>query len=240
MCSDPLLRDVALTIISLLEVRDVCSLGSCCCFWRDLCFSNGVWAHLFRCRWPHADVASLNHSTFAGTEPTQLHPPEGWKALYIESHKTVAHETSSIIYEIYQQAPLSSLEVTNYLGAIKKLSALHLEFEDVQLFLFRPELGVLVNLIGLHYSILYLHVPPGEVLEALMKCQVASRQVRLFWLKVGRWIHGFRLRVENYTRKVSLAELTTSKEGPILAMLNRGAVHEVIRIQISSANPSMK
>jgi hypothetical protein len=72
-------------------------------------------------------------------------------------------------------------------------------------------------------------------LEALKKCQVANRQVRLSWLKIGQWFHGFRLRDENYTRKVSLAELTTSKEEPILAMLNRGAVHEVIRIQISSA-----
>jgi hypothetical protein len=74
-----------------------------------------------------------------------------------------------------------------------------------------------------------------KVLETLKKCHVANRQVWLNWLKVGQWFRGFRLRDEKNTRKVSLAELTTSKEEPILAMLNRGAVHEVIRIQISSA-----
>ncbi|KAJ1692155.1 hypothetical protein LUZ63_008853 [Rhynchospora breviuscula] len=229
MASNLLLRDVALTIISLLEARDVCSLGSSSCFWRDLCFLNCVWAHLFRRRWPHADVADAS-------EATPLIPPEGWKALYIESHKKIAQETSFVIHEIGQQAPLNSLEVTSYLSAIKQLGALSLGFEDVCLFLFRPKLSVIVNLIGLHYSILYLHIPPKEVLEALTRCQVAHRQVCLSWLKVGRWLHGFRLRDENYTRRISLAELTMSEEEPILAMLNRGAVHEVIRIQICSAD----
>lgn len=84
---------------------------------------------------------------------------QGWKALYMESHKRIAHETSSVIHGIDQRAPLSSLEVTYYLSALKKLTALYLGFEDVRLFLFRPKLGVVVNLIGLHYSILYLRVP---------------------------------------------------------------------------------
>ncbi|KAJ4802171.1 F-box-like protein [Rhynchospora pubera] len=239
MCSNLLLRDVALTIISLLEARDVCSLGCCSCFWRDLCFSNCVWAHLFRRRWPHADVAQLNRSTCAASGETPLIPPEGWKALYIESHKKIAQETSFAIHEIDQGAPLNSLEVTRYLSAIKQLSTLSLGFEDVCLFLFRPKLSVVVNLIGLHYSILYLHIPPKEVFEALTRCQVARRQVCLSWLKVGRWLHGFRLRDENYTRRISLEELTMSEEEPILAMLNRGAVHEVIRIQICSADSRM-
>lgn len=39
-----------------LKVPDVCSLGSCSRFWRELCESDCVWASLCRDRWPALDL----------------------------------------------------------------------------------------------------------------------------------------------------------------------------------------
>lgn len=36
----------------LLQVLDVCSLGSCSRFWRELCGSDSVWEALCKDRWP--------------------------------------------------------------------------------------------------------------------------------------------------------------------------------------------
>lgn len=55
-------------------------------------------------------------------------------------------------------------------------------------------------------------------------------------LKLGRWFYGFRLRDEHESRKISLSELTMSEGASVLAILNRGAVHEVFRLRISLAD----
>ncbi|KAJ3676190.1 hypothetical protein LUZ60_003602 [Juncus effusus] len=224
--------DVSLAIVSLLEAKDVCSLGSCCHFWRDICSNDCVWIKFFKLRWPHANVASPNLATCSDPK-NQLSPSEGWKSLYIKTHQILASETSNFINTVYQWAPHESLEVGVYLNAIRALESLRIGFEDVRLFLFGRNLSVLVNLIGLHYCIFRLNVPASEVKTALKNRQVSSREVRVNWSKVGRWSYGFRLRDENCSRRLTLGELTAVKEGPVLALLNRGAVHEVIRVQIT-------
>lgn len=52
-----------------------------------------------------------------------------------------------------------SLEVGDYLRAIAHLCSMELGFEDVQQFLFTTNQNVLLNLIGLHYSLLFLGIP---------------------------------------------------------------------------------
>lgn len=74
-----------------------------------------------------------------------------------------------------------------------------------------------------------------EVIKALNNCKISEREVCVQWWKLGRWFYGFRLRDELHSRNVSLASLATSKEeGEILGVLQRGAIHEVLRVQISA------
>lgn len=79
-----------------------------------------------------------------------------------------------------------------------------------------------------------LHIQAENVIEALNSSEVSERQVCVQWWKLGRWFYGFRLRDEFHLRNVSLGDLTVSKE-EVLGVLHRGAVHEVIRVQISAA-----
>ena len=46
------------------------------------------------------------------------------------------------------------------------------------------------------------------------------------------------MRDESHIRRVSLADLLMAKEKEVLGVLCRGAVHEVLRVQISIADPS--
>lgn len=76
------------------------------------------------------------------------------------------------------------------------------------------------------------------VLEALQYWKISDRQVCVKWWKLGRWFYGFRMRDESRSCSVSLADLAMAKAEEVLAVLYRGAVHEVLRVQISIADPS--
>lgn len=75
------------------------------------------------------------------------------------------------------------------------------------------------------------------VTEALFSSKISDRQVCVQWWKLGRWMYGFRLRDESILRKASLKDLAMTKEQEVLDVLHRGAIHEVIRVQISAAKP---
>ena len=79
----------------------------------------------------------------------------------------------------------------------------------------------------------FVFFQPIEVSKALQARQVAGRKVCVNLLKLGRWFYGFRLPDEHESHKISLTELTMAERAEILAILNRGAVHEVFRLQIS-------
>lgn len=51
-----------------------------------------------------------------------------------------------------------SIEAGNYLKAMESLSSMNLGFVDVQMFLFKPDVNVLLNLIGLHYCLNWLEI----------------------------------------------------------------------------------
>lgn len=74
---------------------------------------------------------------------------------------------------------------------------------------------------------------PEYVAEALKSRKISDREVCIKWWKLGRWFYGFRMRDEYHSRWVSLADLVTKKEEEVLGVLHRGAIHEVLRVQIS-------
>lgn len=74
-------------------------------------------------------------------------------------------------------------------------------------------------------------------MEALQRCKIAERHICVKWWKLGRWFYGFRMRDEQQTRRVSLAELLMEEGEDVLGVLSRGAVHEVLRVQVSVGDP---
>ncbi|KAJ8623155.1 hypothetical protein MRB53_031684 [Persea americana] len=139
--------DIAFNIVSFLSASDVCSLGCCSRFWRDLCASDFIWISLSKQRWPSFDLYKMNQDSndqHVITQPTNAE----------------------------------------------------------------------------------------DVMNALSSCQISERQVCVRWWKLGRWFHGFRLRDESRSRRVSLGALAVAKENEVMAVLHRGAIHEVLRVQI--------
>lgn len=63
----------------------------------------------------------------------------------------MAAEATSVVQFVKQCLSSESLEVDEYLGAIELLHAMRFGLEDVEMFLFKPEHTVLLNMIGLHY-----------------------------------------------------------------------------------------
>ncbi|WOL06734.1 hypothetical protein Cni_G15468 [Canna indica] len=205
--------DLALSIVSLLEASDVCSLACCSRFWREICASDSVWMVLYKRRWPSkVDLVAS--------------PPQGYRDFYIKKHQIMANGVSAATKFLEECSQSWSLEVGYYLKAIADLGSLCLDFKDVQLFLLRKEKSVLLNLIGLHYCIFSLDIPPIYVMEALENCQVSKRQVCVNWFTLGRWFFGYRWPDEHHCRILSLIELAVGKEQAVLGVLNRGAIHE--------------
>ncbi|KAL3626143.1 hypothetical protein CASFOL_029692 [Castilleja foliolosa] len=203
---------------------DVCSLGSCSRFWRDLCGSDCVWEALYKDRWPGLSV----------DENQEFDPnSKRWKDLYISKHNEMVEKTALITSSFESSLAYESTEFVCYLKAIELLYSLQFGFKDVQMFLLKPNLSVLLNSVGLHYCIICLRVSTDCVIEALNNCRVSERQVCIQYWKVGRWFYCFHLRDGFISRNVSLGDLTT-----VLGFANRGAIHEVTRVQISGNKPT--
>lgn len=221
-------EDIALAVASLLPEADVCALGGCSRSWRRACDDDCVWEGLFRRRWP-ATAAAVVAGGREGASGVQ-----GWKALYINHHRRTAVAISSVVEFVESSSHNGSLEAEYYLKAISDLISMKdIGFIDVQFFLFSRNHSAIINLIGLHYSIACLHIPPNEVDKAVQARQVAERKVCVSLLKFGRWFYGFRLPDECESHKISLSTLTMSEGAEVLAILSRGAVHEVFRLQVS-------
>ncbi|GAB4851233.1 hypothetical protein Ancab_030529 [Ancistrocladus abbreviatus] len=230
--------DIALKIASSLPVRDVCALGSCSKFWRELCGSDPLWVSLSVRRWPSLDLSERypisDDIGLVDSDPLLT----GWRGFYIKRHNEMERRAASIVNFVLQCSSSASLEARDYLQAINELSLMQLGFKDVELFLFKPQLSVLLNLIGLHYCISWLGVPSEGIMKALERCKISERQVCVKWWKLGRWFYGFRLRDESHSRSVSLGDLTMARDEELLGVLHRGSIYEVMRVQISIANPS--
>lgn len=223
--------DIALKIASSLQVPDLCSLGSCSRFWWELCGSDYLWESLCKKRWP-ALALEIESSSY----DNQNH--EEWRVFYIRKHNEMAGKAGGVIDFVNRCLAFESIEVGHYLKAVRELDSMLLGFEDVHTFFLKSKHSVLLNLIGLHYCLIWLGLPGECVMAILNSSNISQRQVRVQWWKLGRWLFGFRLRDELVTRTVSLEDLATGKEEEVLGVLHRGAVHEVIRVQISAAKPA--
>lgn len=77
----------------------------------------------------------------------------------MKRHNEMAHGATDVVKYVEQCMRSYSVEVGDYLQAIEDLNLMQLGFKDVQMFLFKPKLNVLLNLVGLHYCIFWLNVP---------------------------------------------------------------------------------
>lgn len=67
---------------------------------------------------------------------------------------------SAMVVEFLEKCLNSeSIEVGQYLKAIKDLYTMQFGFKDVQMFFLKAETNVLLNLVGLHYCISWLRLP---------------------------------------------------------------------------------
>lgn len=78
--------------------------------------------------------------------------------MYIKKHNEVAEKVAAVVKYVEESSYLTSLEVGQHLNAIENLCAMKLSFADVKMFLFKSKLNVLINLVGLHYSLSWLRV----------------------------------------------------------------------------------
>ncbi|KAK9664265.1 hypothetical protein RND81_14G029600 [Saponaria officinalis] len=229
--------DILFNIVSFLSARDTCVLGSCSKFWRALCDTDSIWFSLAEQRWPSLNLpvnSEIPDHCYSSADPLLCF--KGWKKFYITRHAEVAARASVVVEFVEKSSASAPLEARDYLKALEDIRSLHLDFKDVELLLFNPKLNVLLHLLGLHYCIDALHVPLNHVAEALQRCEIGERQVLVKWWKRGLWMHGFRLRDESHYRFISMVDFVTEKH-PVLGLLSRGAIYEVLRIQISVASP---
>ncbi|KAH8499799.1 hypothetical protein H0E87_015154 [Populus deltoides] len=146
-------------------------------------------------------------------------------------HREKAGSAAEVVGFVEQCSLSESIDVGDYQKAIEDLSSMQLSFEDVQMFLFKPKLNVLLNLVGLHYCIFCLEMPADHVMDTLVGCNILERKVHVKWWKLGRWFYGFRMRDESCSCWVSLEDLLTGKGEEVLGVLRRGAVHECTEIE---------
>ncbi|KAF3774860.1 hypothetical protein EJ110_NYTH52143 [Nymphaea thermarum] len=239
LAEDLLPHDVAHHIASLLPVSDLCSLGSTSRTWRDLCSSDRIWSTLSKDRWPAINLEESQLLETTGKheekdEEASTASIQVWKGVYVKWHREMADRAATVVKFVTKCSSHESLEVGDYLKAVKILCDLQLGFKDVQLYIFTKENNVLLNLIGLHYSIFMLQVQTNDIAEALCLCRVSNRRVCVRWWKLGRWVYGFRQRDEVRVNRVSLLDILKPENQETLWVLERGVVHEVLRVQIST------
>ncbi|XP_065863555.1 uncharacterized protein [Euphorbia lathyris] len=222
--------DVALKIVSFLKVLDICALGSCSRFWRELCGSDSIWESLTRQRWPPIPYATDSSSPAS--------PPiiEGWRRSYIRIQREMRGKASSLIRFVEHCSQSESLEFGDFNKAIVEVASMKLGLRDVQMFLFKPELSVLIYLVGLYHCIYCLNVLGEQVIDALMSCNISERKLCVKWWKLGRWFHGFRMRDESHSRTVTLADLLKEEGNEVLKVIRRGPIHEVLRVEFAIPN----
>ena len=77
-------------------------------------------------------------------------------------------------------------------------------------------------------------------MKALRKRKIAERQICVRWWTLGKWSNGYGIRMndELHSHQCTLLDIALGREEEVLAVLYRGAIHEVLRVQISFAKPA--
>lgn len=233
-------NDVAFYIASRLQVPELCALGSCSVFWKQLCASDLIWVSLSKERWPTLDLSEDSiHKKEENSKQSENagncdHPKLGWRAFYIKWQTEMAERAFSVVELVKQSAHYESLEVGDYQRAMELLKKTEMGFKDVQLYLLTPKCSVLVNLIGLHYCLVWLGIQSEYVKAALCTNQIGDRNVCLRWWILGQWVNGFRRGDQMHVVIASLTKLLEPKQEQFLCVIQRGIMHEVLRVQISA------
>ncbi|XP_026450088.1 uncharacterized protein LOC113350198 isoform X4 [Papaver somniferum] len=96
--------DIDLNIASFLQVLELCSLGSCSKFWRELCSTDYLWVSLSKDRCPALGISSespipliLNNSNTGSSSLSSNENIQGWRRFYINKHGDMASRASNII-----------------------------------------------------------------------------------------------------------------------------------------------
>ncbi|KAL3505785.1 hypothetical protein ACH5RR_031167 [Cinchona calisaya] len=173
---DSLPEDAALKIVSCLEVSDVCSLGSCSKFWREICGSDCLWKPLCEGRWAGVVLEEEAQSP-DNLDHEKASTLKGWRGLYIKKHNEMVGHAAYLKKCLSCQA----INVNDYLKAIEDMKSMQFGFKDVQTLLLKPKNSVLLNLVGLHYCIKELGVQVGCLREALSSSKIQGRQVHIQW-----------------------------------------------------------
>lgn len=87
-------------------------------------------------------------------------------------HREKAGCAAEVVGFVEQCSLSGSIDVGDYQKAIEDLSSMQFSFEDVHMFLFKPKLNVLLNLVGLHYCIFCLEMPVNP------PCTLCSVKIR--------------------------------------------------------------
>lgn len=239
-------EDLVECVVERLSVRDVCALRACSHFFHSVCSSEYIWSLLFKQRWPCLQLEGNPRSSKEnkGVEctvigPCNLHafskpPNQGWLETYAALHKEMGRRATSVIDLVRARSLNESVEAYEYQKAMALLSGSGLGFQDVVIYLLTRTQGVLVNLIGIHFSLVQLCIQREEVNAALKRNGVGSRQVCLRWWTMGGWANGFRRRDDMHICTASMDELADPANRHLLNVMERGTVHEVLRVQISA------
>ncbi|KAB2009496.1 hypothetical protein ES319_D10G169800v1 [Gossypium barbadense] len=211
-------KEISLKIASSLEAPALSSLACCSRDWQEICVSDCLWKSLLKERWPLLCGADKDPNF------------KDWRGFYVKQHEEQKRQAESVINLVEQRSLFGSLNAVDYLHAISCLERIQLGFRDVQMLLLKPELNVLLNLIGLHYCLNNLQVPAFHITEALWSGKIADRQVCVKW----RSTYNFRTRGGDQSRCVYLKDLVKGEDdGEVLTVLERGATYELSRVQVS-------
>ncbi|KAF3340915.1 hypothetical protein FCM35_KLT09759 [Carex littledalei] len=214
---------IALSILSFLQVRDVLSLGSCSKYLNGFFNSDEVWKELYKRRWQDLYKHTANF--------------KGWKTAFIEMHKysvvTMATISTSLFAPFEKYVESEILHQSHYLKAIGVMEGLNLGFEDIYLSLFRKDISVLFNLLGLHYSFFHLGIPLEDLRKVLASCQVSDKEVCVSWgLRPTRKYY-FNIPAEEHHRTTFLGQIADN-DVALLYLLKTKDPIQLAYVKVSS------
>ncbi|GBG76089.1 hypothetical protein CBR_g21749 [Chara braunii] len=152
-----------------------------------------------------------------------------WRLAYMTQRIGVAEKARRAMNILREHSVRESVEIGDYRRALAELHGF-ISFNDVVEHLLKERHSVLVNLLGLHFAVLHLGVSVDDVLRALKRGGVANRKVCVRLWSIGGLVMGYRRRDEMQVINKQLADCCND----VVHILERGAMHEVRRIQISA------
>lgn len=77
----------------------------------------------------------------------------------------MAGKAAFVLDFVERRSSINSIEVGYYLKAVEDLYSMQFGFKDIKMFFLRPNISVILNLIGLHYCVIWLCVPVSSTVS---------------------------------------------------------------------------